>query len=77
MNKKVFATLAIALIVVVILIAGSVWYQMKNISSSTQSVACTQEAKECPDGSYVGRTGPHCEFAACPSITTATTMPSK
>jgi hypothetical protein len=30
-------------------------------------VACTQEAKQCPDGSYVGRTGPNCEFTACPS----------
>ena len=29
-------------------------------------VFCTQEAKLCPDGSYVGRTGPQCEFAACP-----------
>lgn len=28
--------------------------------------ACTMEAKLCPDGSYVGRTGPNCEFAACP-----------
>jgi hypothetical protein len=30
-------------------------------------VACTMEAKQCPDGSYVGRTGPKCEFAACPT----------
>lgn len=30
------------------------------------STACTQEAKLCPDGSYVGRTGPNCEFVACP-----------
>ena len=29
-------------------------------------VACTMEARECPDGSFVGRTGPNCEFAACP-----------
>lgn len=29
-------------------------------------VACTMEAKICPDGSSVGRTGPHCEFAPCP-----------
>lgn len=29
--------------------------------------ACTQEAKLCPDGSAVGRTGPNCEFAPCPS----------
>ncbi len=32
-------------------------------------VYCTQEAKLCPDGSYVGRTGPKCEFAACPGVT--------
>ena len=29
-------------------------------------VACTTEAKLCSDGSAVGRTGPACEFAACP-----------
>ncbi|MDC0721390.1 hypothetical protein [Nannocystis bainbridge] len=29
-------------------------------------VACTMEAKVCPDGSAVGRTGPNCEFAPCP-----------
>ena len=34
-----------------------------------QGMACTQEAKQCPDGSYVGRTGPNCEFAACPEVT--------
>lgn len=28
--------------------------------------ACTKEAKVCPDGSVVGRTGPNCEFAPCP-----------
>ena len=35
--------------------------------------ACTMEAKQCPDGSYVGRTGPKCEFAACPHENTDTT----
>ena len=29
-------------------------------------VMCTADAKQCPDGSYVGRTGPNCEFAPCP-----------
>lgn len=29
-------------------------------------VACTMDARECPDGSYVGRVGPNCEFAPCP-----------
>lgn len=32
----------------------------------TCAVACTKEAKVCPDGSTVGREGPNCEFAACP-----------
>jgi hypothetical protein len=29
--------------------------------------ACTMEAKLCPDGSAVGRSGPNCEFAPCPN----------
>ncbi|MCX6791304.1 MAG: hypothetical protein NTV62_03930, partial [Candidatus Gribaldobacteria bacterium] len=28
---------------------------------------CTADAKQCPDGSYVGRTGSKCEFTACPT----------
>lgn len=28
---------------------------------------CTRDAKVCPDGSAVGRTGPNCEFAPCPA----------
>lgn len=31
-------------------------------------IFCAQDAKQCPDGSYVGRTGPKCEFTACPQI---------
>ena len=31
-------------------------------------VACTMDAKMCPDGSYVGRSGPNCEFV-CPTTT--------
>jgi hypothetical protein len=36
-------------------------------SGCTQPTACTEEAKICPDGSAVGRTGPNCEFAQCPA----------
>jgi len=35
-------------------------------SNPPEGVACTQEALECSDGSYVGRSGPKCEFTACP-----------
>lgn len=34
--------------------------------SVSGGTVCTLDAKECPDGSYVGRVGPSCEFAACP-----------
>ncbi|MBU2101293.1 DUF333 domain-containing protein [Patescibacteria group bacterium] len=33
-----------------------------------EPVACTLEAKICPDGSSVGRTGPNCEFSPCPNV---------
>jgi PKD repeat protein len=36
----------------------------------TKPQACPQIAKECPDGSYVGPTGPDCAFA-CPNSTTS------
>jgi hypothetical protein len=42
----------------------------KSTKISTPSAklkACTMEAKICPNGSSVGRTGPNCEFAPCPT----------
>lgn len=47
------------------------WYQTQYIFPLPWDggvVACTEEAKICPDGSAVGRTGPDCEFAECPSV---------
>ena len=51
-------------------ISGGVYVWQKNHPAH---VACTQEAKQCPDGSYVSRTGPNCEFAKCPNISAGTT----
>ncbi len=34
--------------------------------SPAEPVACTMDAKSCPDGSAVGRIPPRCEFAPCP-----------
>lgn len=36
-------------------------------------VACTADARLCPDGSSVGRSGPLCEFAPCPRVNTVST----
>jgi thermitase len=39
--------------------------------------ACTDDAKVCPDGSTVGRTGPDCQFAPCPGETAGITKAKK
>jgi hypothetical protein len=39
----------------------------KPVITDTQPIVCTMEAKICPDGSYVSRTGPKCEFKVCPA----------
>lgn len=39
----------------------------ESAADSEESVFCTMDAKQCPDGSYVGRQAPDCEFAPCPS----------
>jgi len=64
MNQKGISSIVIILIIIgVFVIAGGVWYWQ---SQKEKPVACTQDTKLCPDGSYVSRTGPNCEFAACP-----------
>ncbi|MGE5540874.1 MAG: hypothetical protein ACM3TU_01165 [Bacillota bacterium] len=58
--------------IVLILVIGIGGFMYRNAltyghqPASNQPVACTMEAKVCPDGSSVGRTGPNCTFAACP-----------
>jgi hypothetical protein len=36
-------------------------------ASTTEEVFCTADAMMCPDGSYVGRSGPNCEFVCPPA----------
>ncbi len=45
--------------------------------TADEQVMCTQEAMMCPDGSYVGRTGPKCEFTPCPEPVAACTREAK
>lgn len=35
-------------------------------TNTASSTVCTMDARTCPDGTSVGRTGPSCSFAACP-----------
>ncbi|MBM3282342.1 MAG: hypothetical protein FJY86_03315 [Candidatus Diapherotrites archaeon] len=43
------------------------------VSNPNVPVACTDDAKICPDGSSVGRIPPSCEFAPCPVSQTTLT----
>ncbi len=60
------------LVVILIIVSVGVFYlrgnnqKLPDIYPTEKS--CTLEAKICSDGSSVGRTGPNCEFAACPVI---------
>lgn len=46
--------------------------QEPTLVTEEEAVACTMDAMQCPNGSYVGRTGPNCEFV-CPTDSEANT----
>lgn len=58
-NKTVLsATIVAFLMSAPVMISGQ--------ARAEEGVMCTMDAKQCPDGSFVSRTGPKCEFAPCP-----------
>ncbi len=69
-KRKLFFSLLIAAILAILLsryLALAKWRNWWPFNpDDNQEFACTMEVKQCPDGSYVGRTGPACEFAVCP-----------
>jgi len=71
-NKKLVVVLVIIVVLILAAIGASAYYQWWQFLNNGGQRACTMEAKLCPDGSYVGRTGPNCEFAACSSSTEST-----
>lgn len=63
-GSKILA-ISIGFLVLSLIVAGAYFLGTKTIGQKT----CTLEAKVCADGSSVGRVGPNCEFAACPTAT--------
>jgi len=60
-------------IIALIILSGIYMVLPKNVSQipkdnpeEAEPVFCTMDAMQCPDGTYVGRTGPNCEFV-CPN----------
>jgi hypothetical protein len=46
-------------------------FHFQRAEQKQEQVVCTMEAKLCPDGSYVSRKGPKCEFDTCPQLITS------
>jgi len=57
--------LLLALLIIVGLGIAGFLYRSK-VQSPTGPLACTADARVCPDGTSVSRTGPNCTFPACP-----------
>lgn len=54
---------------IALILVAAFWFMNVRVARAPVNggYVCTQDAKLCPDGSYVGRTGPDCQFAACPA----------
>lgn len=60
-------TILITVLVIAIIGIGG-YFVYSYYFNSEEPVACTEEARVCPDGSSVGRIAPNCEFAECSEV---------
>ena len=67
--KKTLPIIVLVATGILIVSVATGWMLSKKNSPTPITQACTEEAKLCPDGSYVGRSGPDCTFTACPKET--------
>ena len=67
-RRKGFVIPLIITIIAIIAIGAGTYLYINKKTVNSLPIVCTMEAKLCPDGSYVGRTGPNCEFPPCPAI---------
>ncbi|MGB9743628.1 MAG: Gmad2 immunoglobulin-like domain-containing protein, partial [Minisyncoccales bacterium] len=58
----------VLIILIVLIVLAGIYFGLRFLidKSKLEPVACTMEAKLCPDGSYVSRIPPKCDFAPCP-----------
>jgi len=74
MRNFILSPAGVVVLALLIAVAGGAYTISKN-KPQILPIVCTADAMQCPDGSYVGRTGPNCEFV-CPGSTPNTTPPS-
>lgn len=83
MNKKLIWVLgAVTILLVIVFFYAKTALGIESINwgwfigqREAEEVSCTQEAMLCPDGSAVGRVGPSCDFAPCPTPSAGSDMP--
>lgn len=72
MKSVKISAIAIAVLTTFLILFVTGYYYGKSSNNPNTptdgGVACTEEAKICPDGSAVGRSGPNCEFPDCPDV---------
>ena len=61
MKRKINIKEVIVIIIILIIVGIFIFYSLEK-----EPVACTADAKLCPDGTYVSRVAPDCNFAPCP-----------
>ena len=71
-NRVTWYSILLAIILFLGVFTGGIYFgtrytEIEKLLPKNEGIACTTEAKLCPDGSAVGRTGPNCEFAECPT----------
>jgi hypothetical protein len=62
-NKKILLFIFLLLVIIGLIFSFKTYFYK---DENKETVFCSQDAKLCPDGSYVGRSGPNCEFNSCP-----------
>lgn len=65
--QKKSPIILIAVVLLALSLVGGGAYFFASRMKGGKATACTTEAKVCPDGTAVGRVGPNCEFAPCPT----------
>lgn len=77
MNNRKNTIIALLIVLVVAVLVYAMWVVVSRRVNAplSEGVICTADAMQCPDGSWVGRSGPNCQFV-CP-LGTSTPSTSK